>query len=49
MLAKRQFIDIPSVLIAVAAAFILIQFKKVQEPIIILTAALLGLLIKSWL
>ncbi len=49
ILAKRQFIDIPSVLIAVAAAFILIQFKKVQEPFIILAAALLGLLIKSWL
>ncbi len=49
VLAKRQFIDIPSVLIAVVAAFILIQFKKVQEPFIILAAALLGLLIKSWL
>ncbi len=49
VLAKRQFTDIPSVLIAVVAAFILIQFKKVQEPFIILAAALLGLLIKSWL
>ncbi len=49
VLAKRQFIDIPSVLIAISVALILIRFKKVQEPFIILAAALLGLLIKSWL
>ena len=49
VLAKRQFVDIPSVLIAIVAALILIRFKKVQEPFIILAAALLGLLIKSWL
>ena len=48
VLAKRQFIDIPSVFIAIVAAVILIKFKKVQEPFIILAAALLGLLIKSW-
>jgi chromate transporter len=48
VLAKRQFIDIPSVLIAVVVALILIRFKKVQEPFIILAAALLGLLIKGW-
>ncbi|HEY8689481.1 MAG TPA: chromate transporter [Chitinophagaceae bacterium] len=49
VLAKRQFIDIPSVLIAIIVALILIRFKKNQEPFIILAAALLGLLIKSWL
>ncbi len=49
VLAKRQFIDIPSILIAMVVVLILIQFKKVQEPFIILAAALLGLLIKSWL
>jgi chromate transporter len=47
VLAKRQFVDLPSVLIAIIAAFILIQYKKVQEPFIILAAALLGLLIKA--
>lgn len=49
VLAKRQFIDIPSVLIALVVAIIIIRFKKVQEPFIILTAALLGFLIKTQL
>jgi chromate transporter, chromate ion transporter (CHR) family len=49
VLAKKQFVDIPSVIIAIVAAFILIQFKKVQEPFIILAAALLGLLLKNLL
>ena len=49
VLAKRQFIDIPSVIISIVVALILIRFKKAQEPFIILAAALLGLLIKSWL
>ena len=46
VLAKRQLIDISSILIAVIAALILIRFKKVQESYIILAAALLGLFIK---
>ena len=46
VLAKRQFTDIPSVAIALAAILLLLRFKKLQEPVIILAAALLGLLIK---
>jgi chromate transporter len=49
VLAKRQFTDIPSVLIALVAILILIRFKRIQEPLIILLAALFGLLIKNWI
>jgi len=49
VLAKRQFTDIPSVTIALATILILLRFKKIQEPFIILAAALVGLLIKNWL
>ena len=49
VLAKRQFTDIPSILIATTTALLLIRFKKLQEPFVILAAALIGLLIKSWL
>ena len=49
ILARRQFNDTPSVLIALTTSLILLRFKKIQEPLIILVAALLGLLIKNWL
>jgi chromate transporter len=48
VLAKRQFTDMPSILIALATALVLLRFKKIQEPLIILAAALIGLLIKNW-
>ncbi len=47
ILAKRQFTDIPSVLIALATVLLLIRFKKIQEPFVILAAALIGLLLKT--
>jgi chromate transporter len=43
VLAKRQFADIPSVAIASITIIILLRFK-VQEPLIIIAAAILGLL-----
>jgi len=49
VLAKRQITDITSVFIALSTVLILIKFKKVQEPLIILVAALIGLLIKNWM
>ncbi|PWT98402.1 MAG: chromate transporter [Bacteroidetes bacterium] len=49
ILAKRQVTDVISVLIALATIAILFRFKKVQEPYIIILAALLGLLIKYWI
>jgi len=49
ILAKRQFIDVPSVAIALAAILLLLKFKKIQEPFIILGAAFIGLLLKNWI
>lgn len=43
VLAKRSLIDWPTVLMALAVAAILWRFKKIQEPWIILAAALLGM------
>lgn len=47
VLAKRQFTDSISVAIAIVAFLILFRFKKIQEPLIILLAAIGGLLIRS--
>lgn len=47
VLAKRQFTDVISILIALAAVVVLLRLKKIQEPFIILAAAILGLLIKG--
>lgn len=47
ILAKRQFTDIISVAFAIVTAVTLLKFKKVQEPIIILIAGLIGLIIKT--
>lgn len=42
----RSIFDIPTALIAIASIFALIYVKKIQEPYIILIAALIGLLLK---
>ena len=47
VIAKRSFIDIPTVIIAFLSIFALIYIKKIQEPYIILIAAILGIIIKS--
>ena len=49
VLAKRQLTDMVSVAIALITVAILLKFKKLQEPLIILGAALIGLAIKSCL
>jgi chromate transporter len=49
VLAKRQLSDVTAVFIALATMLVLLRFKKVQEPLIILVAALVGLLIKYWM
>jgi chromate transporter len=49
VIATRSIIDISTALIALASLGALIYFRKIQEPYIILTAALAGLLIKYWL
>jgi chromate transporter len=48
VLAKRQFTDLISVLIALATILVLLRFKRLQDPFIILAAALIGLLIKGF-
>lgn len=49
ILAKRQVHDFISAAIVLATISIIIKFKKVQEPFIIIAAALLGLLIKIYM
>ena len=46
VIATRSIIDIPTALIASTSLIALIYFKKLQEPYIILIAAVAGLLIK---
>jgi len=44
-----KLIDIPSVIIAVATIFALIYIRKLQEPVVILFAAVIGLVLKTLL
>jgi chromate transporter len=46
VIATRSILDIPTALIAIATVFALLYVKKIQEPYIILIAALLGIFIK---
>jgi chromate transporter len=48
VIATRSIVDIPSALIAIAAVGLLIYFKKLKEPYLILMAAVAGLLLKSF-
>jgi chromate transporter len=45
VLGRRALIDVPTVLIALATLGVLLQFKKVPEPILIVAAAVLGLVV----
>lgn len=47
ILGQRSIIDMPTGLIALVSALVLYKFKKIQEPQIVLIAALVGFLIKS--
>lgn len=49
LIAMRSVVDIPSALIALASLLTLIYFKKIQEPYIILVAALAGYALKVFL
>lgn len=46
VLAKRTLVDIPTIAFAIITAAVLFKFKKIQEPFVILAAALIGMLIK---
>lgn len=45
VLAKRSIIDVPTALLALGTVVLLWKFKKLQEPVIVIGAALLGLAI----
>lgn len=46
VIATRNIIDIPTLLIATATILTLLYYKKVQEPYLILISAILGMFIK---
>lgn len=46
VIAQRSIKDIPTALIAIAATFTLIYFSKIKEPVIILIAAIAGIVLK---
>jgi chromate transporter len=48
ILGSRSLTDVPTVFIALLAAISLWRFKKLQEPYVILAAALIGLIFKSF-
>jgi chromate transporter len=45
IIAKRTIVDLPTALIAVGTIVLLWRFKKLQEPVVIAAAAMLGLII----
>ena len=45
VIAKRSIVDIPTALIALATIALLWKFKKLQEPVVVAAAAILGLVI----
>jgi len=45
VLAKRSIIDLPTLLLALVTAILLWKFKNLQEPFIIVVAALTGLIV----
>jgi chromate transporter len=47
VIARRSIVDVPTALIAVVTALLLWKFKKLQEPVIIIVAALVGLALFS--
>jgi chromate transporter len=49
VLAKRNLHDWPTVVIAVSTAALLFKFKKLQEPVVILGASLLGVAVQYFL
>lgn len=46
VIAVRTIIDIPTFIIALVTILILLKFRKIKEPQIILAAAIAGLILK---
>src|SRR5690606_35280914 len=47
VLAQRTLTDVPTFIIAALTAAILFRFKRLQEPYVIVAAALVGLTLKA--
>jgi chromate transporter len=47
IIGKRTLTDLPTIAIALITIFVLLRFKKIPEPLIILAAALAGVLLKT--
>ena len=45
VIAKRSVIDIPTAIIAIITVALLWRFKQLQEPVVVLGAAVLGLIL----
>ncbi len=45
VLARRSMTDVPTVVIAVATVALLLKFRKLQEPVVIAAAAVIGLVV----
>jgi chromate transporter len=45
VIAKRSIVDVPTALMALLSIAILWKYKKLQEPVVVLAAALLGLVL----
>lgn len=45
VLAQRSIVDIPTALLAIGTVLVLLKFKTIKEPLIVLLAALIGLLV----
>jgi len=45
VIAERSIIDVPTALLAITATALLWNFKKLQEPVVVLGAGLLGMLL----
>jgi chromate transporter len=45
VISKRSLIDMPTVALAIATVLLLRRFKKLQEPVIVVAAALFGLVV----
>jgi chromate transporter len=49
ILSRRAVLDIPTLLIAIASLALLVRFKKLPEPILILAAGIVGMTVKhAW-
>lgn len=48
VLGRRALFDLPTVLIALATLGLLVKFKKIQEPLLILGAAVVGLVLTNF-